>query len=131
MDILLDKPLLERVSFTIVIRNMELLIFEQFNDAFAAFMQLFEKEINLPESNVYVKLKYNANYEIGDRDRRRWFKAWSYLGREDVLLDPNTIETSGKRSKIPINSDEYSQSKQEVITEKYPNLVFAWEERRY
>ena len=131
MDILLDKPLLEQVSFTIVIRSMELLVFEQFNDSLTAFMKKYVKEINLPQSNVYVKLKYNSDYEIGDRDRRRWFNAWSYLGREDVLPDPNTVETSGRRGKTPVHSDEYNHLKQKVITEMFKNLKFVWEEKRY
>lgn len=129
MDILLDKSRLETVSFTIRIARMELLLFEQFIDSFTAFMQNYSKEINLPNSNVYVKLMYNADYEIADRDRRRWYQAWSFLGREDALPNPTAISAGkdGRPEKIPINPDEYAEKKPEEITKQFPNLEFVWD----
>ena len=131
MDILLDKARLESISFNILIKHMELLLFEQFIDSFTAFMQNHEKEINLPDSCVFVKLRYNHDYVIADKDRRRWYKAWSFLGREDELPDPNPVSVGkdGKRSKIPINpaNDEYAEKKPVEITKQFCNLEFMWE----
>ena len=128
MDILLDKSRLETVSFTVRISQMELLLFEQFIDSFMAFMQIYKKEVNLPDSNVFVKLRYNADYTIADKDRLRWYKAWSFLGREDALPNPTSVsaQKDGRLEKIPINPEEYAEKKPDEITKQFSNLSFEW-----
>lgn len=129
MDILRDKSRLETVSFTVRIPQMELLLFEQFVDSFMAFMQTYEKEINLPGSKVRCKLLYNAKYTIADKDRLRWHKAWLFLGGEDAVPDPTFISTrkNDRSEKTQINPDEYNEKKPEEITKQFANLEFVWE----
>ena len=77
LDILLDKDSLEQVSFTIIISNMELITFEMFIDSITTFLTKYEDEIAL--GHVSLLLKYEAEYEEFEKDKRRWEKAWTYL----------------------------------------------------
>ena len=86
-------------------------------------MQNYEREVDLPNSQVYVKLRYNGNYTISEKDRHRWYRAWSFLGREDAVPNPGLVST-GKPVKIPIKPDEYSEKKQLEIQKQFSNLEF-------
>ena len=83
-DILLDKQGLEQANFTMVIANMELLVFEMFLDSLTIFLRNFKNEIGT--GSVNVMLKHQPDYEQKELDKRRWEKAWNYLKNELVEM---------------------------------------------
>lgn len=82
LDIVLDKKHLEQVSFTIIIPNLELLLFEKLVDCVSDFVRYYNEYME--NGHIDLRLKYQP-YEVAFPETRRWEKAWKFLTGEFSL----------------------------------------------
>lgn len=88
LDILLDKPRLEHVSFEVIIPEMNLLLFEMFVDQLTTFLKGYTREID--KGSIQILFQYGSDYKKEDKDLTRWEKVWYYL-TEDLTYDFNNV----------------------------------------